>query len=85
MTAPLSEDSILACLAQYFPDSHPSLLVGRGDDCAIVRQQNAQCISTDLFLEDIHFRRSYFSPAEIGYKALAVNISDIAACGGRPA
>lgn len=41
-------------------------------------------MSSDLFLEDVHFRRSYFTPEEIGHKALAVNVSDIAACGGRP-
>jgi len=42
------------------------------------------CLSTDLFLEDVHFRRSYFTPWEIGHKALAVNASDLAACGAKP-
>jgi thiamine-monophosphate kinase len=42
------------------------------------------CLSTDLFLEDVHFRRAYFTPQEIGHKALAVNASDLAACGARP-
>ncbi len=79
-----SESSILTLLSKYFPNQHNSLLLGRGDDCAVLREQNALCISTDIFLEDIHFRTSYFTPQEVGHKALAVNISDLAAMGVRP-
>ncbi len=82
--APLSEDRILACLAGYFPQTHPSLLLGRGDDCAVLKAERPLCVSSDLFLEDIHFRRSYFTPEDTGYKALAVNVSDLAGCGARP-
>ena len=57
---------------------------GIGDDCAVLGVSGPLCVSTDLFMEDVHFRRSYFTPEEIGHKALAVNVSDIAACGGRP-
>ncbi len=32
-----SEDGILACLGRHFPNTHPSLLLGRGDDCAVLR------------------------------------------------
>lgn len=80
----LSEDSILALIGQHFPNQHPSLLVGRGDDCCVMRATTPLCVSADLFLEDVHFRQSYFSPREVGHKALAVNVSDIAACGARP-
>lgn len=80
----LSEDAILACIDRYFDNSHSSILLGRGDDCAIFQSSAPVCASTDLFLEDAHFRRSYFTPAEIGHKALAVNISDLAAMGARP-
>ena len=79
-----SEDHILDIVGRYFPDKHPSLLLGRGDDCAVLRAQGTLCVSTDLFLEDVHFRRSYFKPEEVGHKALAVNISDVAAMGVRP-
>ena len=82
--APLSEDRILACLAEYFPQTHPSLLLGRGDDCAVLKAGRPLCVSSDLFLEDIHFRQSYFTPEDMGYKALAVNVSDLAGCGARP-
>lgn len=81
---PLSEDGILQQLSRHFPATHDSLLIGRGDDCAMLRPGGPFCVSSDLFLEDVHFRRSYFTPEDIGYKALAVNISDLAACGARP-
>lgn len=79
-----SEDALLARLARHFPTGHPSLLLGRGDDCAVLRSGGPFCVSADLFLEDVHFRRRYFTPQEAGYKALAVNVSDLAACGARP-
>lgn len=81
---PLSEDGILKRLSRHFPGAHDALLIGRGDDCAMLRPGGPLCVSSDLFLEDVHFRRSYFTPEDIGYKALAVNISDLAACGARP-
>ena len=78
------EDAILACLDSFFPRVHPSLLHGRGDDCAVLRAGTPLCLSTDLFVENVHFRRSYYSPEETGHKALAVNLSDLAACGAKP-
>jgi thiamine-monophosphate kinase len=84
MPAPYSENAILARVDKYFATSHPSLLLARGDDCAVLRPSGPLCLSTDLFLEDVHFRRAYFTPREIGHKALAVNASDLAACGAKP-
>lgn len=79
-----SEAAFLACIDRHFPNRHPHVVQGRGDDCAILACPALMSLSSDLFLEDVHFRRSYFSPADIGYKALAVNLSDIAATGGVP-
>ncbi|MDR0816990.1 MAG: thiamine-phosphate kinase [Desulfovibrio sp.] len=84
MPPPCSEDAVLSCLAQHFPLAHASLLLGRGDDAALLKAGRPLCVSSDLFLEDVHFRRSYFTPEEAGHKALAVNISDMAACGAQP-
>lgn len=79
-----SEDQILALLDEYFKYKHSGLLLGRGDDCAELYMDRPLAVSTDLFLEGVHFRRSYFTPEEIGHKALAVNLSDLAAAGAAP-
>jgi thiamine-monophosphate kinase len=60
---------------------------GIGDDCAIFHPRGATedlLFTTDLLLEDVHFRRETHSPQDIGYKALARGLSDIAAMGGEP-
>jgi thiamine-monophosphate kinase len=60
--------------------------VGIGDDCAVLEVGSGRLLlaTTDLLMEDVHFRRRYAAPADIGWKSLAVNLSDIAAMGGRP-
>ena len=62
------------------------LSLGIGDDCSIQPQQGEQDLltSTDLFIEGVHFRREWCSWFDLGRKAAAVNISDIAAMGGTP-
>lgn len=60
----------------------PDGQVGVGDDCAVL--EGNRLIATDLLVEGVHFRSAWASPADIGWKALAVNLSDIAAMGGTP-
>jgi thiamine-monophosphate kinase len=55
--------------------------VGPGDDCAVV---DGIALSTDLSVEDIHFRRAWLEPEEIGYRAAAAALSDLAAVAARP-
>ena len=79
-----SEKQFLELIDTHFTRDHEFLKLGRGDDCAVITGTKDLCVSSDLFLEDVHFRRDYFSAEDIGYKALAVNISDIAAMGAKP-
>ena len=59
---------------------------GIGEDCAVIAasRQKDLLITTDLFLEGVHFRRQWQEPPSVGYKALARGLSDIAAMGGVP-
>jgi thiamine-monophosphate kinase len=63
------------------------LNLGIGDDCAIYRPRGGSedlLFTTDMLLEDIHFRRATHPPEDVGHKALARGLSDIAAMGGSP-
>src|SRR5215475_9075152 len=64
----------------------PGVRVGIGDDCAILEPEVGRVLlaTTDLLIEDVHFRRRWATPEDIGWKSLAVNVSDIASMGGRP-
>lgn len=55
-----------------------------GDDCALIKESNI-VITQDNFVENVHFKREWATPYQIGYKAAAVNISDILASGAKPA
>src|SRR6266542_1812442 len=85
---PSSEYSILSRVKQMaFVPSGSQLKLGIGDDCAIFRPRGGAedlLFTTDLLLEDIHFRRTTHSAGDIGHKALARGLSDIAAMGGAP-
>ena len=64
----------------------PSVINGIGDDCAVLEYKKNKhlLLTTDMIIEGVHFMRGSASAKSIGHKALAVNISDIAACGGIP-
>jgi thiamine-monophosphate kinase len=64
----------------------PGVRVGPGDDCAVL-DTNANCgwlVTTDMLLEGSHFVLAEAGPRRVGRKAMAVNLSDIAAMGGKP-
>lgn len=59
--------------------------VGIGDDCAVLTPKHPETlITTDMLLDGRHFHLAEVGPVRVGRKALAVNLSDIAAMGGRP-
>lgn len=61
-----------------------SVPVGTGDDAAVIRPKADIVACTDAMVEDSHFLRALSSPADVGWKAAAVNISDLAAMGSSP-
>ena len=65
--------------------SHERLIKGIGDDCAVIGpyEGRALLVSTDLLVEDVHFILENILPEHLGEKAVAVNLSDIAAMGGK--
>lgn len=63
------------------------MALGIGDDCAIFRPRSTReelVFTTDMLIEDVHFRRETHTPAQVGYKTLARGLSDIAAMGAEP-
>ncbi len=66
--------------------THESVVTGIGDDAAVtaISAGMHMLTSTDMLLEDVHFRRTWHDPYRLGRKSLAVSISDIAAMGAIP-
>ena len=62
------------------------VIQGIGDDCAILSLDNGnyQVLTTDALVENVHFDLKTHTPEQLGWKTMAVNISDIAAMGGQP-
>lgn len=62
------------------------VVIGIGDDCAVLHGTEGKylLVTTDMLIEDVHFSRLYSPLHQIGQKAIIVNLSDIAAMGGKP-
>ncbi len=82
---PLSESAVIRLARRVKHSGASRVIKGIGDDCAVIRQPGGGVllITTDVFIEGIHFLTQQ-SPESVGAKLLAVNLSDIAAMGGRP-
>ncbi|MDR0788326.1 MAG: thiamine-phosphate kinase [Gemmatimonadota bacterium] len=79
-----SEFNLIGEFLRGIPRSRlPDIRVGAGDDCAVVAGDGI-VLGTDLCVEDVHFRRSWLTGEEIGYRAAAAALSDLAAMAARP-
>jgi thiamine-monophosphate kinase len=82
----IGESGLIQRIADTYQSSHPSVIAGIGDDAAALKLSNQSILLTtsDLLIEDIHFDLAFTDSYHLGRKALAVNLSDIAAMGGTP-
>ena len=80
----LGEFGLIERIKSKFPVTHSSTLTGIGDDAAIIEAGTDEIlVSKDMLVEGIHFDLSYVPLQHLGYKVVAVNVSDIAAMNGR--
>lgn len=78
------EEKFIQYLAKQFPVKDS--IVGIGDDCAVIpgEQGMAWLVTTDALIEGVHFLKDQITARDLGYKTVAVNVSDITAMGGEP-
>jgi thiamine-monophosphate kinase len=79
------ESELIKQLESLFHSRSPRVLRGIGDDAAVVRGAGYAVISADAMVDGVHFRSAQLSPEEIGHRALAGALSDLAAMGSHGA
>jgi len=84
--ADVGERALIERIRQRIPPSPPFVIVGIGDDAAVVEPERnrLEVLTTDCQVEHVHFDQTFVGAADIGHKALAVNLSDLAAMGAAP-
>ena len=78
----ISEEQVIAVLAEVFTSQDPRLILGIGDDAALVRGSEQQILTTDVAVEGTHFRTDWSSAYEIGRRIAAANIADVLSMNG---
>lgn len=82
----LGEFELIRRFLEKFPEPPENLLLPPGDDCAVIgiHPSKTLLVTTDMLVENVHFTLKSLTPEQLGRKAMAVNLSDIAAMGGSP-
>jgi thiamine-monophosphate kinase len=82
----VTERELIARIRGHLPPAPEWMLVGIGDDAAVVEpaRNRVEVLTVDALVEGIHFDRAFVPPDAIGHRALAVNLSDLAAMGAAP-
>jgi len=80
----LGEFGLIDRITENFTNTQKSTVLGIGDDAAIISNDEEIVVSTDILTEGIHFDLSYFPLKHLGFKSVAVNVSDIAAMNAIP-
>jgi len=88
-SSPAGEFGLITWIRRNQSDESPSpdgVILGIGDDCAIVdlSPESFALVTTDMLLDGRHFRLKDDGPQAVGYKAMGVNLSDVAAMAGTP-
>ena len=78
----INESEVVELLAGIFVSSDPRLLLGIGDDAAIVTGFARQILTTDIAVEGIHFKSDWSSPYEVGARVAKANIADVLSMNG---
>ena len=78
-------DRIITEINKVKPGEWNTLISGIGDDAALIKTRSRyQVATTDCLIENVHFEKNFLDWTALGWKALAINLSDIAAMGGTP-
>ncbi len=81
----MNEDELVAAIRRLLPTDPPDVVHGIGDDAAVVRfGDRLGLLTVDMLVERVDFDPEVTAPRDLGYRAIAVNLSDIAAMGGSP-
>jgi len=77
------ERDVISVLQKIFATADPRLSVGIGDDAAVVTTSAQSVITSDMAVEDVHFKLEWSSAFDIGRKVTAANVADILSMGGK--